>query len=543
MAEVPVFIQQTAKQQEVEPLQDHCGVMGVYIPGPDRLYFQELHDKLVDTGEMSFMRVQTRGYDGAGFLIRPSHGPSISHKDIGPIDKAMSPEVLERYRDQPVKICLKQTRYATKGLAKSVDNTQPLNGIHIDTGEEVAVVHNGQFALSHEGPVDEEESDTVSFFREVTESKGDNWNERIIETISRKKGAYSLIIATSQGMFLTRDRLGVRPLSYGQRPDGTWIAASETTVLDAEGVTRIREVMPGQVIQINDEGAEVIHEFETDGDTAMCSFEDVYVADGRTKIHANRPNPDRINHAETTEKMRRNSGRNLAREAPMMKGEADFVIGIPGTAIPGGEAYAETLKLEYKQAITDRDPNSPRSFMQPDIEEIYKQLLDQFDFDAKALRDKSVCLVDDSVVRGNVSKVLVELLRNVYGVREVHLRVLSPPIDKECYLGVNTKTKEELIAGRHNNDIDKIAAEIGVDSLAYLSGRGLRKSITGSPDGNGLCMGCMAGEEYPVDKYGNRIAHIPNSGPRINLYTDRSIIASKNEVIREELFTGYLQAA
>jgi amidophosphoribosyltransferase len=509
------------KQQEVRPLQDHCGVMGIFYPDREGTYIGEMRDKLRDEHEFPFMRLQTRGYDGAGFWSRALDGTTSQHKARGSINEALNRDVLNQYADTPGKMFVLQTRYGTKGSA-SAENVQPLIGSHHESGDEIAVAHNGQFSLDHEGAEDNEESDTVQYHRELLRSEGDNWNDRIVSSLVQKRGAYSLIIGTPDGLYLARDRKGFRPLSYGRRPDGAWVAASESAALEMEGITDLREVMPGEVVQIDDKGPKTVHEFETDGDMAACSFEDVYIADGRTKLHVGREAPDRINHAITTDKMRRNSGRELAREAPVEMDEWGLVVGVPGTAIPGGEEYAKTLGLTYRQIIKDREPNNQRSFMSENIDEIYHDLLNHFNFDAKSIKGRDITLVDDSIVRGNVSSVLAKLLREVYGAKNIHFRVLSPPIDKECFLGISTRSKEELVAAKFENDVDAIADYLGVDSLGYLSVGGLRKSITGSRTGNGLCTGCMAGEQYPMDRYGNTIPHMSNPGQSMRLFTGAS---------------------
>ncbi len=189
-----------------------------------------------------------------------------------------------------------------------------------------------------------------------------------------------------------------------------------------------------------------------------------------------------------------------------------MVIGVPGTGIPGGQAFAEALGLRYAQLIEDKTKQTDqRTFMHADLDSILQKVLDHFDFKAEELRGQRVCLVDDSIVRGNITTGLVRLLKEYYGVREVHIRVLSPRIDKACHFGVNTRDEQRLIA--RGKSVEEIRQKIGATTLAYLSAEGLKEALGGSPDAEGFCLGCMANHHPPVDGAGNVILFTDDTLP------------------------------
>jgi len=300
---------------------------------------------------------------------------------------------------------------------------------------------------------------------------------------------------------LARDPYGVRPLAYGFR-DGVCMAASETVALEAMGLDNFREVLPGQILKISKEGLFTLVP-AAESKTACCIFENIYFGEGKSRLHAPRLSETEINTTPTIDNFRENCGRILAIEAPLTKNEVDFAIGIPGTGIAGGRSFALESGLPYCQAISDRHPqDDPRTFMTPNINEILQKVLKHFYFKENFLRGAKVVLVDDSIVRGNVMPGLIKLLKEEYGVKETHVRILCPPIDKSCYLGINTRQDSEMIASRHRGKIEEIRKEIGADSLAFLSDKGLLKAVGES---DGFCLGCMINHHPPIDRRGELI--------------------------------------
>lgn len=484
---------------ERESLQDHCGIVAAFA-SRDITFFTE--------GLKGLHIIQTRGYDGAGFWAHTTNGTAYEHKDRGMVSEVFSPAVVGKYAQTKARIWVYQVRYGTFG-AFNKTNVQPITSIHKKSGERFVVAHNGQFSQTKEDNPDK--SDTVLFVEELVASSQKTWEARLIELLGKRRGAWSLVVGTRDALYLARDSFGFRPLVYGHLYDRNtnslvWVAASETSSLEELGITDYFEVLPGTIAKITENGLEVLAK-GVSTTKALCIFENVYIDHGGSKAHIPRANTRLINRSPTVDEVRRRSGRILAREAPITREEVDMVIGVPGTGIEGGMTYARSLELPYFQAITDKAHwlTEQRTFMTAKIDKIYQKVLDHFRFDEQALKGRRVVLVDDSIVRGNITKGLVYLLKKQYGVTDVHIRVLSPAIDKVCHLGVNTRRTDELIASQFSGNVEKIRAVVGAESLAYLSSEGLREAMTGNPFAKGFCMGCMAGEQYPIDRFGKQL--------------------------------------
>lgn len=494
-----------AKREELEPVLDHCGLVGIFSPQDNALFA---------TGLTGLLKMQTRGNDGAGVVSINANHEVVVHKGQGMIPAVFTEEVSQAWDKVRAQTFIYQVRYGTSGEF-SQSNVQPFVCTH-NSGDVFVVAHNGQFALENHPFEASGVSDTAIFVDQLRASPGNNWTERIMDSLRQKGGAYSLIIATEEAMYLVRDPMGVRPLVYGAQDNNgsgnIWIAASETAALEQMGVTNYHEVMPGELIRLTPTGVSSTR--LTLWQKAVCVFEAVYFMDGESKVLVPRNNPEDIMDAASVSQVRRRCGEELAHEAPLSQDQVDLVIGIPGTGIDGGEAYAKALGLPYGQVIKDKNgsDNGQRTFMTADIDKILERVLNHFDFNEAGLRGKRVVLVDDSIVRGNIMTGLVRLLKEMYGVSQVHVRVLCPPIDKRCYLGINTRNNKELIAAIFDGDTGKIQRAIGADSLAYLSDRGLRRAITGNANSQGFCMGCMVGQHYPVDENGIPISDFQKTG-------------------------------
>ena len=488
---------------ERRPLQDHCGIVAA---------FSSVDVPFFETGLKGVRLLQTRGYDGAGFWAQDSSGNEYQHKGVGMVSEVFNKSIIDTFQQTMAKVWVYQVRYGTSGNFEP-HNVQPLIATHHSSGDQFVVAHNGQFSVDPAHP-QMDVSDTVMFTRELSQStKGDTWDERVIHFLDGKKGAWSLVIGTRDALYLARDPFGFRPLVYGhlwneKEKQYIWAVASETSSLEAMGVTDFFEFMPGTIAKITKDGLQIL-EKNKQRQHALCIFENIYIHHGAGKAFLPRSNAQKINLSPSIDDVRRRSGKILAREAPLTKDDVDMVIGIPGTGIEGGMLYARSLDLPYFQAVTDRANSllEQRTFMTALIDSIYQKVLDHFNFDAQTLKGRRVVLVDDSIVRGNVTKGLVYLLKNSYGVTSVHLRILCPPIDKACHLGVNTRSSDELIAAVYHGDVEQIRKELNADSLYYLSSAGLKEALTGDPKSAGFCMGCMAGHTYPIDRYGNPPSH------------------------------------
>ncbi len=483
-----------------EPLQDACGIVGIFSFQPN-YYFQR--------GLAALRDLQTRGYDGVGFISMLSNGTYLIHKKQGTIHEAFPERVIDNLSSYPIYNAQYQTRYGTNGEFNDA-NVQPFAATHQMTGERFVVSHNGQFSKKDNAIT--ASSDTAKFVQELANSDDDNWDERIINTIKKQMGAWSLIITTENAMYLTRDPLGIRPLYYGI--DGfVVIAASETKALTSAGFYKFYEVLPGQMVKVDRISQQITYkQIMASTKTACCMFENVYTQEEDGVEFFPRKNNEDVNKSPLVRVFRQRCGEQLAREAPMSADQIDFVIGIPATGITGAEAYARALNLPYRRAITDKntEEGEQRTFMQAHLETILRKVQEHFIFDTEALRGKRVVIVDDSLVRGNVTYGIVKLLKEQYGVKKIHVRILCPPIDKACHLGINTRSSNELIAAQYkykseDNDhlIEDICKAIGADSLSYLSDEGLLWAATGNLNTQGFCMGCMVERKHPVDPYGN----------------------------------------
>lgn len=481
-------------EYEREPLADHCGIVAAYAPKNVKFF----------TGMIDGLQIlQTRGYDGAGFWALDSKGAVFQHKGEGIVTEVFTPSMREKYKEISAFLWMSQVRYGTSG-GFTKDNVQPIEGIHWASGELFVIAHNGQFAR----PCESAESDTQEFAQDLARAPGQTWDKRITATLTGREGAWSIVIGTGSGLYVARDPRGIRPLAYGWRWDrdtkqAIFVVASETSALEAMGIPRYEEVLPGEILGVGEKGLRRLPGASSVCQkNALCIFETVYIQDGRSRALIPRDVSSLIQKAATVDEIRRRCGMILAREAPLSPEEVDIVVGVPGTGIAGGIAFAEALGLLYAQAIGDCKKEDRRTFMQADVGSILDEVKSHFIFDAPDLSGKRVCLVDDSLVRGNVMTGLIELLRREYGVSVVHVRILCPPIDKPCHLGINTRSADELIVARFGGDLGRVQRAIGADSLAYLPATGLREAMTGNPDADGFCMGCMAGHKPPIDKYG-----------------------------------------
>lgn len=468
---------------------------------------------LFGMGLNALATLQTRGYDGTGYTALQSRGSVLYHKSKGAIKEAFPSTITTMYDKHDCYQAQFQVRYGTSG-GFSHENVQPYITRHKSSHDIFMVSHNGQFS-DRSGTQIDGLSDTAGFVERLSHSQGATWDERIRNTLASEKGAWSLIIGTDDCMYLSRDSLGIRPLYFSQKSDdgeNLTMAASETVALESAGFDTFNEVLPGELVKIDRFKPGYVATRITEIETAKnCMFENVYTLDENGRAFLPGRNRESVNESPSVAQIRTRCGEQLALEAPLTIAEIDFVIGIPGTAITGGIGYARKLGLPYYQAITDKSTPAfeQRTFMQAQIEGIMEKVLNHFNFDAEYLRGKRVVLVDDSIVRANISRGLVTLLRK-YGVNQVHFRVLCPPIDKACFLGINTRTQSELIAARHKDEatnydelVELIRKDIGVDSLAYLSDKGLLLATSGNANAEGFCMGCMVGHKHPIDQYGH----------------------------------------
>jgi amidophosphoribosyltransferase len=533
MAELPI------SHIDKVPLQDHCGIVGI---------FSSEDYPLLETGYQALLTLQTRGYDGAGFWAINSQNQELSYKGQGSIRSALSKQI-NKNKDQNIKVALFQTRYGTSG-DQNLDNVQPLRLTHQATGSILSLAHNGQFLHTNQTSGSKQAlanwkktglSDTVFFAQQLSESLNkdsqlkehslsqniQDLDDLIVKIVSRQRGAFSLLIATTTALYACRDNLGIRPLVYGQinhKKYKQWIVTSETSAITVANANHVKEILPGQIIKISNQGIQELKPPTKSTKSAYCIFENVYIMDQNSKAHLPAKSADSIRSHPDINQVRFRSGQILAREAPLTRRQVDLVIGVPGTGITGGQGFANILKLPYVQAISDRQTplDEQRTFMSADISEISQKVLTHFEIEGSMLIGKNICLVDDSLVRGNVINGIIKLLKKHFGVKKIHVRILCPPIDKPCYLGINTRESSELIVHQHRGDLNAVRRQIGANSLAYISTSGLKEAITNNSKAGGFCMGCMKGNLPPLARHHQRPVAKPPA-PAISVVVPHSL--------------------
>jgi amidophosphoribosyltransferase len=308
----------------------------------------------------------------------------------------------------------------------------------------------------------------------IVQAPGADMVARIRHVMARAEGAYSIVMSTEKALYAFRDPWGVRPLCYGRFPGGGYMFASESCALETVGATFIRELEAGEIIWID--GELHVDKAQKAKPQSLCMFEYIYFARPDSKLDNKQIYLARLE-----------MGKQLAREHPA---DADVVMAIPDSAIPGGHGYSQESGLPYVEGLI-KNRYIGRTFISPDQGMRSRGVHLKFNPIVALLEGKRVVVVDDSIVRGTTTPRIVKLLRDA-GALEVHVRITSPPIIHPCYLGVDMATHAELIAA--NYTIPEICEKIGADSLGFLSKDGLLASV--SRKRGEMCMGCLTGE-YP----------------------------------------------
>lgn len=463
--------------------QDECGVFGVFAPGEEVA-------KLVYFG---LYALQHRGQESAG--IAASNGTQIMvYRDMGLVSQVFSENDLETL---PGHLAVGHTRYSTTG-ASTWANAQPTLG-PTPFGT-IALAHNGNLTNFaeletmandrrhvHQEIVREatqkdkrtrqarDSSNDTSLITELFAStECDNLTDAALELLPNLTGAFSLVFMEENRLYAARDPWGVRPLSLGRLEHG-WVVASETAALDIVGASFIRDVEPGELVVIDDNGLRS-HRF-AEQTPARCVFEYVYLS-----------RPDSVLHGKTVHAARTEMGRELAREFPV---DADMVIATPESGTPAAVGYAEESGIPYGQGLV-KNAYVGRTFIQP------TQTIRQLGIRLKLnplkenIVGKRLVVVDDSIVRGNTQRALVRMLREA-GAKEIHIRISSPPVKWPCFYGIDFATRAELIANGLNTE--EICTSLGADSLGYISLDGMVKATQQDPAQ--LCTACFSGT-YPI---------------------------------------------
>ncbi len=458
-------------QKESEKPEHNCGIIAFYTPNPT--------DKSTEI-QIGGGSVQHRGPQGFG-TTQITNGEFKHFQAQGLVSETLTDNVIKENKlDQPCKVAIVHCRYGTDGGSETI-NYQPFV-MTTDTDEKFAIAHNGQIKITQKmrdaaPEATQKHSDTYYLGRFIAASKGKTIADKLLNALPNVEGAYSLVIGTQDNsLLLTRDKNGLRPLIIGGE-DGKRVIASETRAFDEIGMKVDRELQRGEVAIVNDYGIKTIQE-GLPGLGKKCLFEGAYIKD-EGSLYSLDPDDDRNPERWLSEKkFRQECGKRLAREAPV--NNADLVIGIPNSGIPTGEGFSGEHGTPYIQAII-RNRIGPeanqRLFQAPDINVIQSRVLRKllFDPDLEIYDDKVIVLADDSAVRGNVSKEITAALRKL-GAKEIHWRFAFPPISYTCRWGVSIRSEEELIATRNNGDLEKIAKELGANSVYFISPEGILKA-------------------------------------------------------------------
>ncbi|MBA3327769.1 MAG: amidophosphoribosyltransferase [Solirubrobacterales bacterium] len=446
---------------------DECGVFGIYGPGHDvsRLAYFALY------------ALQHRGQESAGIAAADVGGHIMTLRDLGLVNQVFDEQKLRALGGD---MAVGHVRYSTTG-SNGWDNAQP---VHRSDRREVALGHNGNLInavelhteLRERGLSFRSTSDSEIIAALLASHEAERIEDAAAEVVPRLKGAFSTVLMTKDNVVAFRDPAGLRPLVLG-RIGERYCVASESCALDIIGAELVRDVAPGEMVSIGADGLQT-RQLVTGAREAFCIFEYIYFA-----------RPDSRMGGDVLQAARGRMGEILAREAPAPN--ADLVIPVPDSGAPAARGYARASGLPQDDGLI-KNRYVGRTFIQPGQELRKHGLRLKFNPLPEIVGGRSIVVVDDSIVRGNTTRQIVEMLRDA-GAREVHMRISAPPIKHPCHYGVDMSTREEMIA--HGRDVDEIARELNCDSLAYLSLEGVYEAVRGDRERH--CDACFSGR-YPL---------------------------------------------
>ncbi len=451
---------------------DECGVFGVYAPGHEvsRFAFYALY------------ALQHRGQESAGIAAADEGGYIVTQRALGLVNQVFKEHDLRALGGD---LAIGHVRYSTTG-SNEWENSQP---VHRSAGSggncrELALAHNGNLInavalhteLRQAGVSFTSTSDSEIIAAALASHPGDTIEEAVRAVMPRLQGAYSTVVMTKDRVVAFRDPAGIRPLVLGKIGDH-YCVASESCAFDIIGAKLIREVQPGEMVSLSADGltAETV---VSSPRQAFCVFEYIYFA-----------RPDSRMGGDVLQAARGRMGEVLFREAPAP--DADLVIAVPDSGNPAARGYARAAGLPQDDGLI-KNRYVGRTFIQPGQELRKHGLRLKFNPLPEIVGGKSLVVVDDSIVRGNTTRQIVQMLRDA-GARKIHMRISAPPLRHPCHYGVDMSTPEEMIA--HNRTPDEIATELGADTLAYISLEGVYEAVRG--DRGEHCDACFTGD-YPL---------------------------------------------
>ncbi len=462
---------------------DECGVFGLYAPGHEvsRLSYFALY------------ALQHRGQESAGIAAADRGGQIITRRELGLVNQVFSENDLRTLAGE---LAIGHVRYSTTG-SNAWENSQPVQRSEGTNGSrrELALAHNGNLInavqlhneLLEAGVTFSSTSDSEIIAALIATHPAERVEDAIAEVIPRLQGAFSTVVMTKDRVVAFRDPHGLRPLSIGVLPPAVqlelggdeqprYCVASESCAFDIIGAKLLRDVEPGELVTLGEQGLES-RMVAPGGRRAFCVFEYIYFA-----------RPDSRMSDQVLQVARGRMGEILWKEAPV---EADLVIAVPDSGNPAARGLARAAGLPQDDGFV-KNRYVARTFIQPGQELRKHGLRLKFNPLPEVIAGKRLVVVDDSIVRGNTTRQIVQMLRDA-GAAEVHMRISAPPIKHPCHYGIDMSTREEMIA--HGRSTEEVAAELGCDSLHYLSLGGVYEAVRGERATH--CDACFSGE-YPL---------------------------------------------
>ena len=463
---------------EIKGLNEECGVFGIWgHKDAVRLAYYGLHS------------LQHRGQEGAGIVVKSGRNLD-QYRGLGLVSEVFTKEVLEEAGNGSCEdmAAIGHVRYTTAGR-HDLANVQPFL-FRFATMGSLALCHNGNLVnaqsirreLEAQGSIFQTSSDSEVLAHLITRNHRSSLSESLKWSLKRIKGGFAYVILTPDEMIAALDPNGFRPLSIGKLGD-SYVVASETCAFDAIGAEFVRDVLPGEMVIINDKGMK-IEKYTDETNLAICSFEFVYFA-----------RPDSNIAGVNVHTARKNMGRILAREAAV---EADIVTAVPESGVSAAIGFAEETGIPYELGLI-KNRYVARTFIQPSQELREQGVIMKLSAVRSIVENKRVIVVDDSIVRGTTTTHMVSLLREA-GAKEIHVRVSSPLLKYPCFYGIDIQKTRELIG--FDNSVDEVRDIIKADSLAFLSEEGLINAVNLPVEGKykGLCMAYFNGD-YPTQLY------------------------------------------
>ncbi|NET30575.1 MAG: amidophosphoribosyltransferase [Cyanothece sp. SIO1E1] len=456
--------------------EEACGVFGVYAPERD----------VAKLAYFGLYALQHRGQESAGIAVFEGNQAHV-HKDMGLVSQVFDEAILS---DLSGDLSIGHTRYSTTGSSR-VTNAQPAL-VETRLGP-LALAHNGNLVNTPElraellksnfNFVTTTDSEMIAFAISEAINAGQDWVSGTVQALKRCIGAFSLVLGTPEGVMGIRDPYGIRPLVIGVLGNDAaadvprrYVLASETCGLDIIGAEYLRDVRPGELVWITEQGLTSIP-WAPAPTQKLCIFEMIYFA-----------RPDSIIHNESLYSYRLQLGKILAQESPA---DVDLVIAVPDSGVPAAIGFSQASGIAYAEGLI-KNRYVGRTFIQPTQSMRESGIRMKLNPLKDVLDGKRILIVDDSIVRGTTSRKIVKALRDA-GATEVHMRISSPPVTHPCFYGIDTDNQDQLIAA--TKSVADIAEQIGVDSLAYLSWEGMLAAT--KQEQTHFCSACFTGN-YPI---------------------------------------------